>query len=104
MGDSGRPPSPLTLGAPRGTRATPRPPDALAGPDVIPRRERMPSLVLTLALVAVILASHVHAGPPVASPMRQLEEYSTRIIGVLEDPALQKPDRKLDRREAVRRV
>jgi phospholipid transport system substrate-binding protein len=58
--------------------------------------------VVALVLVTLILASPALAAGP--SPTRQLEDYSARIYAVLDDPALQKPERKLDRREAVRRA
>jgi phospholipid transport system substrate-binding protein len=56
--------------------------------------------VALTALITLGVATHVFAGPPT----EQLRAYTDAVQKVLDDPALKAPDRRQERRSAVRKV
>ncbi len=56
-----------------------------------------------LVLIGLVTATVAPAAPGhAAGPMQQLQQYTDRLIAILEDPKVQGPDRRLARRDAVR--
>ncbi|OGL13900.1 MAG: hypothetical protein A3K12_01835 [Candidatus Rokubacteria bacterium RIFCSPLOWO2_12_FULL_71_19] len=56
-----------------------------------------------LVLIGLVTATVATATPGhAAGPMQQLQQYTDRLIAILEDPKVQGPDRRLARRAAVR--
>ncbi|MBI2198419.1 MAG: ABC transporter substrate-binding protein, partial [Candidatus Rokubacteria bacterium] len=60
----------------------------------------MRRLLVVTGLVAATLA--VATPGHAASPMQQLQQYTDRLIAILEDPRLTGPDQRLARRAAAR--
>jgi phospholipid transport system substrate-binding protein len=56
--------------------------------------------VALIALITLGVATHVFAGPPT----EQLRAYTDAVQKVLDDPALKAPDKRQERRSAVRKV
>ncbi|MBI4636646.1 MAG: ABC transporter substrate-binding protein [Candidatus Rokubacteria bacterium] len=54
---------------------------------------------ISAALAVVVLATGALAGP-----IDQIRQYGDQVVKVLEDPGLRGPDRRLERRAAVRRI